>query len=73
MSGSNHRGSWWTFFWEKFLYGMFLIPFVGVYAYWDEGDLDEVTQPATIAFFVVWEVVVLLIARAKRVWPLEDR
>ena len=62
-----------TFFWWRFLYGMFLIPLVAIYSYWSDGNLDEVTKPATVAFLIVWEIAVVLVARAKGIWPFSDR
>ncbi len=61
-------------YWWRFVYVMFLAPFIAVYFTWRDGnlDLDEMTIGG-VMFFIAWEIGVALLARWRRIWPFHQR
>ncbi|MDQ3956775.1 MAG: hypothetical protein M3273_00470 [Actinomycetota bacterium] len=64
------KGGWAHFFWFRFLWGLFLLPFVLFYVDWREGKSGEYSVPI-ILFFVGWEIVVIALAKWRGIWPFK--
>ncbi len=62
--------TWKQRLWERVLWGLFVVPFIGAV---EALTGSEPVSPAAIAFLVAFEVIVVLLMRRARVWPFAPR
>lgn len=66
------QDGWARWFWRRLLWGLFVLPILAVVLSLAEGRAEELNPPV-IAAMVLWEAVVLMLMKRKRVWPMDRR